>query len=151
MVSFLCTTRLAKQCRWKIFTRLIRSSLCTTSKIQNRLNRLRDKVLDLNKRADDDLEAFKNYKKNHKPSLFSQKGYIQWHWQGSTAQELLLDDLEDYIKNPDMKPFDLLWNSRDEYKNEFPLDAFADKIKQEIRTAKYLKTLRERSKEQRSS
>ena len=51
------------------------------------LNRLRKKIVDLDTRADEDLEAFRNYKLHHKPSLFSHKGYIQW--QGSTAQELL--------------------------------------------------------------
>ncbi|KAG7350069.1 hypothetical protein IV203_012666 [Nitzschia inconspicua] len=91
------------------------------SKLKNRLNRLRNKILELDRRADDDLIAFNNYKKNHKPSLFSHKGFIQW--QGSSAQEHLWDDLEDYVKDPSMKPMEL-WKSRPEYMNEFPLDAF---------------------------
>jgi hypothetical protein len=33
-----------------------------------------------------------------------------------------------------------LWESRREYFEQFPLDAFRDKIKQEVRTAKYLHT-----------
>ncbi|KAG7344864.1 hypothetical protein IV203_032395 [Nitzschia inconspicua] len=118
------------------------------SKLKNRLNRLRNKILELDRRADDDLIAFNNYKKNHKPSLFSHKGFIQW--QGSSAQEHLWDDLEDYVKDPSMKPMEL-WKSRPEYMNEFPLDAFRDKIKQEIRTAKYLHTLKERGKQHRAS
>ncbi|KAG7370155.1 hypothetical protein IV203_027901 [Nitzschia inconspicua] len=50
----------------------------------SRLNRIRFNIMELDIiRADDDLEAFRNFKSNHKPSLFSHKGYIQW--QGSTA------------------------------------------------------------------
>jgi hypothetical protein len=106
-----------------------------------RLNRLRAKTKELDSRADEDLEAFRRYKENHRPSLFSHKGYVQW--QGSTAQELLWDDLDAYLKDPNKKPKDL-WQSRKEFKDEFPLDAFRDKIKQEIRTEKYLKTRKAR-------
>ena len=112
-------------------------------KFKGRLNRLRAKIRELDSRADDDLEAFRTYKSNHKPSLFSHKGYIQW--QGSNAQELLWDDLDAYLKDPDMKPKDL-WSSRKEYRDEFPLDAFRDKIKQEIRTQKYLRTREARAR-----
>ena len=102
-----------------------------------RLKALREKVQDLNNRADNDFIAFQNYKAHNKPALFSHKGYIQW--QGSTAQELLWDDLPEYMNNPERKPKDL-WLSRPEYRDEFPLHAFRDKIKQEIRTEKYLRT-----------
>ena len=106
-------------------------------KFEGRLKRLQNKITELDNRADEDLAAFNNYKKNHKPSLFSHKGYVQW--QGSTAQELLWDDLDDYLKDPTRKPKDL-WLSRPEYMKEFPLDAFQEKIKQEIRTDKYVQT-----------
>ncbi|KAG7342240.1 hypothetical protein IV203_007332 [Nitzschia inconspicua] len=106
-------------------------------KFKGRLNRIRFNIMELDIRANDDLEAFQNFKSNHKPSLFSHKGYIQW--QGSTAQELLWDDLDEYLKDPNSKPKDL-WLKRKEYHDEFPLDAFRDKIKQEIRTEKYLRT-----------
>jgi hypothetical protein len=112
-------------------------------KFKDRLNRLRAKITELDSRANDDLEAFRNFKKNHKPSLFSHKGYSQW--QGSTAQELLWDDLDGYLKDPSMKPKDL-WLKRKEYNEEFPLDAFRDKIKQEIRTQKYLRTREARAR-----
>ena len=112
-------------------------------KFRGRLNRLRAKIKELDSRADEDLEAFRAYKRNHKPSLFSHKGYIQW--QGSTAQELLWDDLDAYLKDPNQKPKDL-WMSRKEYRDEFPLDAFRDKIKQEIRTQKYIRTLKARAR-----
>lgn len=112
------------------------------NKFASRFRSLKTKILELDKRADEDLEAFRNYKKNHTPSLYSHKGYVQW--QGSTAQELLWKDLDEYLKNPATKPKDL-WMSRPEYKDGFPLDAFRDKIKQEIRTEKYLATRKARS------
>ncbi|KAG7339198.1 hypothetical protein IV203_013229 [Nitzschia inconspicua] len=93
--------------------------------LKNRLNRLRNKILELDRRADDDLIAFNNYKMNYKPSLFSHKGFIQW--QGSSAQEHLLDDLEDYVKDPSTKPMEV-WKSRPEYMNEFLLDGFRDVV-----------------------
>ncbi|KAG7371041.1 hypothetical protein IV203_019611 [Nitzschia inconspicua] len=71
-------------------------------KFKGRLNRIRSNIMELDIRADDDLEAFRNFKLNHKPSLFSHKGYTQW--QGSTAQELLWDDLDEYLKDPNSKP-----------------------------------------------
>jgi len=104
---------------------------------KGRVNRMRAKIQELDSRSTADLEAFRNFKRNHKPSLFSHKGYIQW--QGSTAQEFLWDDIDAYLKDPTKKPKDL-WLSRKEYRDEFPLDAFRDKIKQEIRTAKYIRT-----------
>ena len=109
--------------------------------LKPRLTAIRKKIVELDNRAEADLAAFENYKKNHQPSLHSHKGYVQW--QGSTAQDFLLDDLQDFIDNPNMKPKDL-WLSRDEYNQQFPLHAFRDKIYQEIRTAKYLRTMKAR-------
>lgn len=117
-------------------------SMFDDDKFEGRIKSLMKKLEELNNRADDDLEAFRNFKRNHKPSLFSHKGYIQW--QGSTPQELLWEDLDEYLKNPNMKPKDL-WLTRPEYRDEFPLDAFRDKIKQEIRTQKYIATRKARS------
>ena len=113
-------------------------ALYSFDKFEGRLERLRKKIKELDSRAEADLAAFNIYKANHKSALFSHKGYIQW--QGSTAQELLWDDLDDYMNDPERKPKDL-WLSRAEYCDEFPLDAFRDKIKQEIKTEKYLATL----------
>jgi hypothetical protein len=110
-------------------------------KFKVRLDRLRAKIKENDSRAEEDLVAFRTYKKNHKPSMFSHKGYCQW--QGSTAQEHLWDDLDAYLKDLSKKPKDL-WASRKEYRDEFPLCAFRDKIKQEIRTDKYLKTRKAR-------
>lgn len=111
-------------------------------KFRSRLNGIRDRIKDMDNRAASDEAAYENYKQNHQPSLFSHKGYIQY--QGSTAQELLLMDLDDFIADGTMKPKDL-WASRQEYMDQFPLHAFRDKIYQEIRTSKYVQTMRARS------
>ena len=76
----------------EIFLMELEFSKYNYEKFPSRLAALRKKIQELDNRAREDLLAFENYKKNHKPSLFSHKGYIQW--QGSTAQELLDDDIE---------------------------------------------------------
>jgi hypothetical protein len=112
-------------------------------KFKDRLSRLRKKIQDLNRRADDDWEAYQVYISNHKPAIFSSKGYIQW--QGSTAQEMLWEDME-AGKHKTMTPKELWLSREDVYVKEFPLDAFRSKLQQEIRTAKYLHTLEVREK-----
>lgn len=44
-------------------------------KFGERLKRLRENIKDLDSRADEDLQAFRNYKQHHKPALFSHKGF----------------------------------------------------------------------------
>ena len=109
-------------------------------KFKERLSRMRQKIHDLNTRADDDWKAYQMYVSNHEPAHFSSKGYIQW--QGSTAQELLWEDIA-AGKHNFMAPKEL-WLSREAYREEFPLHAFRSKLQQEIRTAKYLHTLKVR-------
>ncbi|MEL7338943.1 MAG: hypothetical protein AAGM67_00550 [Bacteroidota bacterium] len=109
-------------------------------KFPERLSKLGKSLNDMIKRANDDLLAFNIYKSNHKPSLVSHKGYIQW--QGSNSRELLLDDIL-AGKHEEMTPMEL-WNSRPEFRDEFPLHAFRSKLEQERRTSKYLHTLRVR-------
>ncbi len=96
-------------------------------KLPERLVRLRQSIRDANNRADEDLQAFRPYKKNHKPALFSHKGYLQWH--GSDAQEQIWDDI----------------------KAESTLAVFKLKVAQEIRTQKYLDTIKERGITHKSS
>lgn len=91
------------------------------SKFGSRLKALKENIIGNTNRAEEDLASFEDYISNHTPSLYSHKGYIQW--QGSSAQEYLLDDLPEYLNNPNMKPYDL-WMSREEYRNEYPLHAF---------------------------
>jgi hypothetical protein len=123
------------------------TSLYSYAKFSSRLSSLRKTIKDANTRAEDDEEAFENYKQNHAPSSFSHKGYIQW--QGSEAQELLLEDMEAGLHEQLEKKE--LWLSRKEYCENFPLRAFRDKIYQEIRTAKYLHTLKVKGKQHKAS
>ena len=99
------------------------------------------------KRCTDDFEAFESFKSNHPTSHFSHQGYIQY--QGSDAQELLLKDIEDWLHETLGKKN--LWGFRCEYYEQFPLNVFRDKINQEIRTAKYLHTLKVKGKQHRAS
>lgn len=109
-------------------------------KFESRLRSLRKKILELDDRAAEDRKAFDIFNKNHQVSHFSHKGYIQW--QGSDAQELIWDDIEDgKLESMTKKE---LWESRPEYKEEFPLEAFRKKIEQEIRTSKYVHTVRKK-------
>jgi hypothetical protein len=75
------------------------------------------------------------------PSLFFHKGHPEW--QGSEAQKLLKLDME-AGKHARMSKTDL-HESNIECYEKFPLDAFRDKVCQELRTtAKHLHTCRER-------
>ena len=106
-------------------------------KFAARLARVREEFKNNTDRAVKDLDAFDNYISNHVVSVVSRKGYPQW--QGSNAQLLLLTDIENDLHKT--KP-QVLWESRPEYRNEFPLKAFRSKLEQEIRTAKYLHTVK---------
>lgn len=116
------------------------------SKFSQRLGSLRTTIKEEKKRKALDQEAFDNFIQNH-PSraLLSKKGYIQW--QGSEAQKLLLDDIA-ANRHTTMSKSDL-YGSRREYYENFPLDVFRDKLSQEIRTARYLHTLRVKGKDPR--
>lgn len=117
------------------------------SKFSSRLGSLRTIIKDADHRATADQEAFENFKANHPISLFSHKGYIQW--QGSEAQESLLEDIEAGFHQSMGKKE--LWESRPEYYENFHLAAFRDKVYQEERTAKYLHTLRIKGKSHKAS
>lgn len=116
-------------------------------KFSSRLSSLRKIIKDADNRARADQEAFENFKNNHPVSLFSHKGYIQW--QGSEAQELLLQDMEQKLHETLGKME--LYGTRREYYEQFPLSVFRDKIYQEQRTAKYLHTCRVMGKLHKSS
>ena len=90
-----------------------------------------------------DQEAFELFVQNNPILYYSHKGYIQW--QGSDQQRLLKKDIEDVIVEQFESRKQDLWLSRPEY-HVFPLRVFRDKIKQEIRTAKYLYTLKKKGK-----
>jgi len=111
-------------------------------KLSSRLSKLRSLFHESMNRQAIDEEAFEIFRNNHQVSLFSHKGYPEW--QGSEAQKYALIDIEQGIHKTMSKL--QWWESRNEYFENFPLGVFRDKIKQEIRTAKYLYTCRVRGK-----
>jgi hypothetical protein len=112
-------------------------------KFSSRLGSLRKIIKEKNSRAEKDKKAFDLFTGSHTASLSSAKGYIQW--QGSLSQTLAKQDIlfgkvakghDNYIG------MRALYGSREEYYDEFPYRDFRDKIRQEIRTGKYLHTLK---------
>jgi hypothetical protein len=116
--------------------------LLLVTKFSSRLGDLRKVYSECMFRAEVDQEAFENYRGKHAPSLFSKHGYPEW--QGSESQRLLKIDIE-AGKHLLMSKADL-HESNLEYYGNFPLSVFRDKVYQEIRTAKYLHTCKERGK-----
>ena len=118
------------------------------SKFSSRLSSLRSIVKERKSRAEIDQQLFEAFISNHPASANSHKGYIQW--QGSEAQKLARQDIaEDRHKTPMGKKG--LYNSRAEYYENFPLKVFRDKLNQEIKTAKYLYTLKAKGKHHKAS
>jgi len=114
-----------------------------------RLAGIRKIIKNKNARAEDDQAAFDKFVENNEISIFSHQGFIQW--QGSDAQKLLKKDikngvLEKYTKDKYKHPKMEYWLSRPEFYDEFPLNVFRDKIRQEIRTGKYWHTMKVKGK-----
>jgi len=115
------------------------------AKFSSRLSALRSQINQRDARAMLDQEAFDNYVQKHPVSFFSHKGCIQW--QGSEAQRLAREDMEKGVHKT-MSRLDW-YGSKPECYESFPLDAFRDKVKQEIRTAKHLHTIEIKGKDPR--
>lgn len=114
-----------------------------------RLNSIQKSIKKMEERAADDQIAFNTYVNNNPVSLFSYQGYIQW--QGSEAQKQVQKDLangvlESYTKEKYKHPKMAYWLTQIFFYWEFPLPVFRDKIRQEIRKAKYVHTLKVRGK-----
>ena len=116
-------------------------------KFSARLSNIQKSVASTQKRSESDRNALVKYIQNHSVSTVSHKGYAEW--QDSIAQSLLLEDIESNLQVT--MGTERLYHSRPEYYEEFPLSAFRDKIKQELRTAKYYHTLRVKGKQHKSS
>ena len=116
------------------------------SMFSSRLSSLRKTVKVTEHRAALDQAAFDNYIQNHEPSLLTRHGYSQW--QGSEAQRLLKIDLKNKVHEIMTKKE--LHESREEYFENYPLNVFRDKVWQEIRTAKYLHTIKVKGKDPRN-
>ena len=91
------------------------------------------------KRADDDKRELRIAIENHKPPSHNHRGEPQWN--GSEAQALLKQDIADG-KHLTMKPSELRWLEGREAYRFFENDTFRWKIRQEVRTSKYLYTLK---------
>ena len=106
----------------------------------SRLKSLLDIVEQLNRRAETDQKAYDVFVSNHPVSIMSSKGYTQW--KGSTSRKHAMEDINNQLHKEE-KGWRGLWESRDIYKQEFPVfEAFRDKCKQEIKTSKYLYTIK---------
>lgn len=116
------------------------------SKFSSRLATIRAIIKQLEKRSDEDEEAFDTYVGNHPVSLYDRKGFIQW--QGSKSQELAKIDIEAGLLGQGYRN---LYQSRPEYFMEYGFREFSDKIRQQIKTKKYLHTLKVRGKQHKAS
>ena len=117
------------------------------TKFKKRLKSLQKSAGKLLSRAEMDETRFEAFVSKHTISLFSHKGYIQW--QGSEAQKKLQNDISNN-KHCTMRKQDL-YGSRAEYYEHFPLKAFRDFVKQEVRTGKWKHTLAVKGKQFKAS
>ena len=117
------------------------------SKFSSRLGIVRKTIDEWLARKELDQAAFDNYVSNHPISRFSHKGYIQW--QGSDAQKLALEHMKQNTHN--IIKWDEWYGEHEEFYLNFPPRAFKEKVRQEIRTAKYLYTLEVRGKDARKT
>ena len=115
-------------------------------KFSSRLATIRSSVNKLQARRDEDQAAFDRYVSNHPISLYNRKGFV--HWQGSKSQELAQQDIEAGLLQ---QGFRTLYQSRQEYFMEYDFESWSDKIRQEIKTKKYLYTLKVRGKSYKAS
>lgn len=121
-----------------------------------RLSYIRQSIKKEDNRAEADEEAFDIFVAHHDVSFHSHKGYVQW--KGSEAQALALRDIANGVHDLTKKGgrnkeggFRALYNSRPQYYEAFPFPAFSEKIRQEIKTKKYLHTLKVKGKLHKSS
>jgi len=92
-------------------------------------------------RAEEDMEALENYMAHHEISQVNWLGMIQW--QGSEAQELVIQDIEEDLHLE--RGYRALYDLRPEYFEYFDYKTFKQKVRQEVRTKKYLQTLEVRN------
>ena len=107
-----------------------------------RLGSLRGQIKRDRKRAEADQHALAIARRNHPVPATNHRG--EPHWNGSTAQLHLKEDIKAGEHNQYAKTEDF-WKSRSSYQ-EFPYKVFYGHIRQEIKTIKYLHTIKERAK-----
>jgi hypothetical protein len=120
-------------------------------KFSSRLTTICKQIKEKNNRKADDEKAFALFKSNNKVHYYSRKGFIKW--QGSESQELALQDLSQGLHDLSIRGtkrvkggYQRFYDSRPQHYEEFDFKTFCDKIGQEIKTKKYLHTLRVRGK-----
>jgi hypothetical protein len=86
----------------------------------------------------DDILVLELYISKHSISYSNWKGLIQW--QGSGAQEAAKEDIANNMLQT--IGYRQMYDNRSVYHQDFPFDDFRDKIRQEVRTGKYLHTLK---------
>ena len=112
-------------------------------KFEDRVEAARKKDVELNDRAEKDAKALEAFMEHNEVSHFTSRGFIQW--QGSEAQELLLEDIAE--KMHITMGYKRLFLERFAYWGNFEYDDFKEKIKQEIKTAKKVHTFEVRGKQ----
>jgi len=109
------------------------------SKFSSRLSSLRKFFIKSKVQQRDDWEAFGNFRANTPlPTGLTSRGTIEY--QGSETQRFLRLDIENG-RHQESTPMEL-WATRPEYFEYLPLKEFRDRVKQEVRTAKYIHTLK---------
>ena len=116
-------------------------------KFPSRLSSLRDTIQKKMSRKGDDEIAFEAFVRYTPVSIKTSRGNIQW--KGSEAQELALKDIAEGIHTE--KGYRYLHEKRPEYFTNFPFELFRNKIRQEVKTAKYLHTVKVKGKQHQSS
>jgi hypothetical protein len=115
-------------------------------KFDSRLTGIRKIVSRLNQRANADQKAFQRFVKNHDVSFYSHKGYPQW--KGSIARKHVLEDI---ANGEHKKGFRQMYIAGGQLYGTFPFEDFCDKVRQEIRTSKYIHTLEATGKTHKAS
>lgn len=116
-------------------------------RFEDRLKGIIKIVTTLKSRAMDDYEAMMQYINHHPVSYQNWKGLTQW--KGSESLGLALIDMEANLH--ETLGYRELYQKRPEYFNEFPFEDFRAKCRQELKTDKYLHTLKVKGKQHKSS
>ena len=118
-------------------------------KFPGRLKSIQNTIQKINSRTEEDQKLFDLFVKNNKISQFNNKGCMQW--QGSEAQRLLLENINNGIFQTYGRNKKDYYGFRPEYYNNFLLIDFGEKIKQGISTVKYFHTSDTKGKIHKSS
>ena len=103
-------------------------------RFEERLLSLHEIFLESKSRAREDYAALELHLAQHPISFLTFQGMIQW--QGSDAQKLAEEDVDNDLQIK--LGYRGLYNKRPEYYDEFLFDVFKDKVRQVVRTKKYV-------------